>query len=49
MRQDNKLLQKNNNVAFAQHGIRRNFVRSTIETTEYACYAYQGKLNEQSL
>ncbi len=43
-----KLLQKNNDVAFAQHQLRRSFVRSPAEITEYARYAYEGKLNEQS-
>ncbi len=43
-----KLLQKNNDVAFAQHQLRRSFVRSPTEITEYARYAYEGKLNEQS-
>ena len=43
-----KLLQKNNDVAFAQHQMRRSFVRSLTEITEYARYACEGKLDEQS-
>lgn len=43
-----KLLQKNSDVAFAPHQLRRSFVRSPTEITEYARYAHEGKLNEQS-
>ena len=41
-----KLLQKKNDVAFAQHQLQRTFVRSLAEITEYARYACEGKLDE---